>query len=114
MNGFFRLLGLAILAVSAILAVVGGTGYWLYRDMTGPGPLALPRRIVVPPHTGLSAIAALLAEEGVIRHALSFELSAALTGCSSALLAGEYEFPAGTTTVEAVEMLAGGRTVRHR
>ena len=114
MNGFFRLLGWAILAVSAILAVVGGTGYWLYRDMTRPGPLAEPRRIVVPPHTGLAAIAALLAEERIVRHALSFELSAALSGRSSTLLAGEYEFPAGTSPVEAVEMLAGGRTVRHR
>jgi UPF0755 protein len=103
-----------MLAAAAILAIAGGTGHWLYRDMTGPGPLAEPRTIVVPPRTGLAGIAMLLAGEGVIRHPFSFELGATLRGRGSALLAGEYEFPAGMSALEAVEMLAGGRTVKHR
>jgi UPF0755 protein len=114
MNGFLRLLGWATLAASAILTVVCGTGYWLYREATRPGPLAEPRTIVVPAHTGLGSVAALLAEEGVIRHRLSFELDAVLSGRGSALKAGEYEFPAGTSPLEAIQLLATGRTVRHR
>ena len=114
MSGFLRLLGWATLTVSAILAVVGGAGYWLYCDMSGPGPLAESRTILVPPHTGLAGIAALLAGEGVIRHRLLFELGATLSGRGSALRAGEYEFPAGASPLAAIEMLASGRTVRHR
>jgi UPF0755 protein len=114
MSGFLRLLGWPMLATSAILAIVAGAGYWLYRDMTGPGPLAEPRTIVVPAHTGLAGLAALVAGEGVVRHRLSFELGAVLSGYGSALLAGEYEFPAGASPFEAIQMLASGRTVRHR
>ena len=114
MSGFLRLLGWPMLAASAILAIVAGAGYWLYRDMTVPGPLAEPRTIVVPAHTGLAGVAALLAGEGVVRHRLSFELGAVLSGYGSALLAGEYEFPAGASPLEAIQMLASGRTVRHR
>jgi len=69
---------------------------------------------VISPHTGLSDIASLLAEQGIIRHRRSFELGATLSGRSSALLAGEYEFPAGTSALQAMEIIASGRTVKHR
>jgi UPF0755 protein len=114
MAGHLRLLGWAILAVAAMLAVIGGTGYWLYDDLTAPGPLAEPRTIVIPPNTGLSAVAAMLANAGVIRHPASFELGAVLSGRGAALLAGEYEFHTGMSSLEAIGMLADGRTVKHR
>ena len=83
---------------------------------TSPLPARSPRRarIVIPPHTGLSEIAALLAEQGVIRHSRSFELGATLSGRGSALLAGEYEFPAGASPLQAMEIIASGKTVKHR
>ena len=114
MRGFFRLLAWSAVTVSLVLLVLGGTGYWLYRDVAAPGPLTEPRTIVIPPRTGLSDIASLLAEQGVIRHRRSFELGATLSGRSSALLAGEYEFPAGTSALHAMEIIASGRTVKHR
>jgi UPF0755 protein len=114
MRGFLRLLAWAALTVSVILGVVGGVGYWLYRDVTAPGPLAEARTVVIPTHTSLAEIAALLAAEGVIRHPRSFELGATLSGRGSALLAGEYEFPAGISPLEAMDILAGGKTVKHR
>jgi UPF0755 protein len=113
MRSFLRLLGFATLTVSLIFFVLGGAGYWLYRDVTGPGPLSEPRTVVIPAHTGLSEIAALLEEHGVIRHRRSFELGATLSGRSSALLAGEYEFPAGTSPLQAMEIIAGGKTFKH-
>jgi UPF0755 protein len=114
MRGFFRLLAWAAITVSLVLLVVGGAGYWLYRDVAAPGPLTEPRTIVIPPRTGLSDIASLLAEQGIIQHRGSFELGATLSGRSSALLAGEYEFPAGTSALQAMEIIASGRTVKHR
>ena len=114
MRGFFRLLAWSAVTVSLVLLVLGGAGYWLYRDVAAPGPLTEPRTIVIPPRTGLSDIASLLAEQGVIRHRRSFELGATLSGRSSALLAGEYEFPAGTSALHAMEIIASGRTVKHR
>ena len=114
MRGFFRLLAWAAVTVSLVLFVLGGAGYWLYRDIAAAGPLMEPRTIAIPPHTGLADIASLLAEQGIIRHWRSFELGATLSGRSSALLAGEYEFPAGTSPLQAMEIIASGKTVKHR
>lgn len=114
MTGHLRLLGWAMLAVVALLAVIGGVGYWLYDDLIRPGPLAKPRTIVISPNTGLSVVATTLADEGVIRHRSSFELGAVLSGRGSGLLAGEYEFSAGMSALEVIDMLADGRTVKHR
>jgi UPF0755 protein len=114
MRGFLHLLGWAILTVFLLLAVIGGAGYWVYRDVTQPGPLAEAQTVVIPPHSGVAEIAALLAAKGVIRHPRSFELGATLSGRASALLAGEYEFPAGASPLQAMDILAGGKTVKHR
>ncbi|MBV8089755.1 MAG: endolytic transglycosylase MltG [Alphaproteobacteria bacterium] len=114
MAGHLRLFGWALFAVSALLAIVGGAGYWLYGELTATGPLATTRTVVIPPDTGLSSIAAQLKSEGVIRHPHVFELGAVLSGRGAALLAGEYEFSSGVSSLEAIDMLANGRTVKHR
>jgi UPF0755 protein len=114
MHGFIRLLVWAAVTVSLVLLFLGGAGYWLYRDVAAPGPLTEPRTIAIPPRTSLSDIASLLAEQGIIRHRRSFELGATLSGRSSALLAGEYEFPAATSALQAMEIIASGKTVKHR
>jgi UPF0755 protein len=76
--------------------------------------LTEPRTLIVPPHTGIGGIADLLAEQGVIRHGLVFELIAGLSARGGALKAGEYEFPAGVSVLQALEIIAGGKTVKHR
>ena len=114
MHGALRLFAWAMLAVSAVIAVAGGAGWWLYQDLTAPGPLTRALTVVIPPRIGLGGIAALLARREVIRHALSFEIGAALSGNGSSLLAGEYEFPAGTSALAAAGILASGKTVEHR
>ncbi len=114
MGGWLRLLGWALLMVSAVLAITGGAGWWVYREMTGPGPLPQARTIVIPPHTSLDGVGDLLAKEGVVRHRLLFEASAILSGEASGLQAGEYEFPAGTSPLEASAIIASGKTVKHK
>jgi UPF0755 protein len=114
MMAFLRFLTWSLITAGVVVAVLGGAGYWLYREAEGPGPLTEPRTLIVPPHTGISGIADLLADEGVIRHGLVFELIAGLSARGGALKAGEYEFPAGVSVLQALEIIAGGKTVKHR
>jgi UPF0755 protein len=114
MLAFFRMVIGCLLTAVLIVAAAGGTGYWVYRDVSDPGPLAAAQTIVVPLHTGIAGIADLLAQEGVIRHPLSFKVAAETTGRGGALKAGEYEFPAGTSALQVMDAIANGKTVKHR
>jgi peptidoglycan lytic transglycosylase G len=114
MSGWFRLVGWALLTVAILLAVVGAAGWWVYREITGAGPLIHARTVIIPPHTGLDGVADLLTKEGVVRHRVLFDASALLSGNASGLQAGEYEFPAGTSPLEASAIIASGKTVKHK
>jgi UPF0755 protein len=111
---FLRLLASGFITAALVIAGLGGAGYWLYRDAEAPGPLAEARAIVIPAHTGVAGIAARLADEGVIRHKLAFELVARLSGRGAALKAGEYEFPAAASAAQTLDILASGKTVKRR
>jgi UPF0755 protein len=114
MMRFLRLLAWSFITAAIVVAALGGAGYWLYRDAQGPGPLAAARALVVPAHSGVAAIAELLTQQGVIRHKLAFELVARLSGRGAALKAGEYDFPAGASAMQTLDILASGKTVQHR
>lgn len=114
MRGSLRLLMRAALTVLLLLGIIAAFGYWLFRDITGPGPLVEAHTVVIPLHTSLEGIATFLVEQGIIRHPRSFELGATLSGRGPALKAGEYEFPPGTSPLEAMDIIAGGKTVKHR
>jgi UPF0755 protein len=109
-----RLLAWSFITAAIVIAALGGAGVWLYRDAQVPGPLAEARTLVVPAHSGVAAIAELLAQQGVIRHRLAFEAVARLSGRGTALKAGEYEFPAGASPIQTLDILAGGKTVQHK
>lgn len=102
--------------VTALLIVVGGAGalMWGYHDVTGPGPLQSAENVVIPPHTGTAGITELLSQNGVIRHALTFRVAAEIAGRGGGLKAGEYEFPAGASAADVIEIIASGKTVKHR
>ena len=55
-----------------IAAALAAVAIWGWRDYTAPGPLAEGRVVVVPHGAGVAAVAATLAENGVIRHPWSF------------------------------------------
>jgi UPF0755 protein len=114
MRGFFRLVAWAALTVALLLGLLSAAGWWVYRDAAGPGPLRQAATVVIPAHSSLGEVASLLAAGGVIRHRRSFELGAILSGHGSSLLAGEYEFPAGTSALQAIDIIASGKTVKHR
>jgi UPF0755 protein len=113
-RGFFRLVAWALLAVSLLLAAIGGASYGLFREMTRRGPSVEAHTLVIPQHTGISQVAAQLAGAGLIRHKLLFEAGVILSGRAGALQAGEYRFAAGISALEAIDEIAKGQTVKHR
>ena len=113
MRGLFALLAWSFVAAVVLVGGAAGTAYWGYKDASAPGPATTPHTIVIPAHTGISAIARLLRQNGVIRHPIVFEVAAKVTGRGGALKSGEYEFPAGISMFGAMDLLDSGKTVRH-
>jgi len=111
---FLQLLAWCLITIGLVIAGLGGAGYWLYRDIEERGPLTEAHTLVIPSHSGIDAIAQLLATHGVIRHKLTFEAAARLSGRGAALKPGEYEIPAGASVMQTLDILASGKTVKHR
>src|SRR5690242_4959303 len=111
---FFRLLAWCVLTAALVIGAAGGAGHWFYRDVQLPGPLSDTRRLIVPAHSGIAGIAEQLAAEGVIRRPFEFQLAVRLTGRGGALKPGEYDFPPGISTMQTIDILASGKTVKHR
>src|SRR5712691_4559282 len=114
MMRFLRLLAWCLITTAVVIAGLGAAGYGLYRDAESRGPLSEARTLVVPAHTGIAAIATQLAQEGMIRNKVVFEVVARLSGRGTALKPGEYEIPAAASVMQTLDLLASGKTVRHR
>ena len=98
---------LVVAALGLIMAVVV-----LDRRANEPGPLATDKVVLVPPRSGVSEIAAVLAREGVIGEPWAFELAARL-GRKGQLKAGEYLFKSKISIDDALDVLVQGRQVQH-
>src|SRR4051812_14460084 len=114
MSRFLRAAAWSLFGAVLTLVGVAGAGFWLYCEAALPGSLAEPRTVLVPQHSSIAGIATLLAKEGAIRNPLAFEAMARLSGRSTRLKAGEYEFTGGASAIDALEILAQGRTVKRR
>ena len=101
-------------ALLLLAASVASAGLWTWRDWTTPGPLAENRTVVLARGSGAIDIARALGAEGVLTHPWLFLLGAEVTGDVHRLKAGEYEFEAAITPERVAELLASGKTVRHR
>jgi UPF0755 protein len=114
MKPLLSLLAKSLLAAVILVGAVAGGGYWVYREAAAPGPSAEAHPIVIPPRAGVSGIAERLEQDGVIRNKFVFEVAAKFSGHGGALQSGEYEFPAQTSMFDAMDLLASGKTVKHR
>jgi UPF0755 protein len=114
MSRFLRAAAWSLFGAVLTLAGVAGAGFWLYRGAAIPGPLTEPRTVLVPQRTSIAGIAALLAKEGVIRNPIAFEAVVRLSGRGTSLKAGEYEFASGASAIDALEVLAQGKTIKRR
>ena len=89
-------------------------GFWFVY--WGPGPSAREGEvtpITLPQGAGVSAIAARLKGEGVIRSTDLFKAAISLKGADRSLRAGEYEIPSGASLSKVVGILIEGKAVRH-
>jgi UPF0755 protein len=107
--------------VRAVLALVLGGGLVLavvaaavFQRATTPGPAAAETSVTIARGAGVGAIAAELADAGVVGEPRLFRLYVRLTGAERALTAGEYAFPAGVSTAEVVRMLRDHDVVQYR
>jgi UPF0755 protein len=99
------------MAAFAGLAAVVGAGLAF-----APGPparIGQSTRVVLPPHSGLPAIAASLGAAGVIRWPIAFMAAAEVSGSAHSLKAGEYNFPARTSLARVLMAIRSGAIVRH-
>lgn len=93
-----------LLAMAALNAYVGWN--WL-KDTTGPALEA--KYLYIKPGSGLIRIAWLAEQEGLVRDSRYFRLLATLRGDESALKAGEYKIPRGTSLDSLISTIVDGK-----
>jgi UPF0755 protein len=107
------------LFLAALVVLLAGAGavaagaWWALQQVEKPGPLAENKILVVPAGAGLNRIALDLEAEGVIADDRLFRVLARYRQVTGDLKAGEYEFPAGASMAQILELLVAGRTVQH-
>lgn len=100
---------LALLLLVLALLAAGGA-WWVRTRLTSPHRGFTEAEVFVdlPPGTGVSTIAARLADAGVVTDPWTFRLAARLSGEERRLQAGEYRFAEPATPFEVVDRLARG------
>lgn len=98
---FLSFLSLFILG-TALVAVIGG---WAVHHYLSPSNLSEQKLVLIERGKGVSTIAEVLEQEGVITQPLLFKIAARL---SDSLKAGEYEFPAQVSMAEVMRMMVEG------
>ncbi|MBL8895120.1 MAG: endolytic transglycosylase MltG [Rhizobiales bacterium] len=102
------LLSLLLLAVTgAVLAAIGlFVGYSYY---SAAGPLTVAKTVEIKRGLRTSEIAVALQDAGIVSDAALFSAAASLTGARGKLKAGEYEFPAGVSVKDALNIIVSGK-----
>lgn len=106
-----------LLAASATFSVfLVAVLVWGWSVYYGPGPAARQGDstiVTLASGSGVSAIAATLKSEGVIRSTDMFKAAATLSGADRRLRAGEYLVPSKSSLRSVLKLLTDGRVVRH-
>ena len=102
-----------VLLLLALLAA--GGAWWIRARLTTPHRGFTEAEVFVdlPPGTGVSAMAARLAEAGVVADSWTFRLAARYTGADRRLQAGEYRFAGPSTPLQVLDRLAAGDVYTH-
>lgn len=111
-----RLMRIFVKVLLAVIIVAVAATAWAalegHRRFTAPGPASAATNVVIPKGSGLEAIARRLVAQDVVPDRYSFMVGVKLN--KAVLKAGEYAFPARVSPIEAMRMMAEGRTVVHK
>jgi UPF0755 protein len=105
-----------VLVAVLLLAVLGGASAWLGYDALmnlRTEEKGGPAVVVIPKGAGLSSIANILHQAGVIEHPRLFMLASRLKKVSGGIKAGEYAIRPGTSQAEILNILGRGRVLTH-
>lgn len=109
-----RLLNIFLTFTAVAVIIAAAIAYYLFASFTGPGPSPQDKIVVIPKGTGISEIAELLAQEGVIENPDIFRLGVRLFSKQKPLLAGEYVFPKATSPSAAMGIMISGKSITRR
>ena len=96
------------------LAGAGAAVWYGHHEMNSAGPLEEARVVWIKPGMGVSSIAEVLEEDGVIASPFLFKIAARVQKAQSVLRAGEYEVPAGASINDVLDILIDGKPYLHR
>ena len=100
----------------ALVVLVGGMAGFLYfnQALTAPGPLQQDRAVFIERGSNAETIAQTLERNGVINSALIFSAAVQRYGVRNDLKWGEYLFPKGVSTAEALAIVLEGKAIEYR
>lgn len=99
-----------------LVGLVGGMGAFLYarQAFVAKGPLQQDRAVFIERGSTAETIAQTLERNGVISSALLFSAAVQLYGVRGDLKWGEYLFPRGASTAEALAIVLDGKPIEYR
>jgi UPF0755 protein len=106
-------LSLLFIVVTAGLTA-GLGGFISYQAYTIPGPLEAVKVVEIDKGLRTPEIAARLEEQGVITDAHVFSAAAFFTGARGRLKAGEYEFAAGASMRDVMNLIVSGKALVYK
>jgi len=106
-------IGIAALFFAASAILLAG---WLYLDQAfdSPSEVDTTQIVLIAPGSGAWDVARALYEAGVVDDPNVFVAGVWQNGFTTALKAGEYEFPAGSTPRQAMKIILSGKSVGYR
>ena len=93
------------------VGMLGIAAAWEISRFGAKGPLNANATVIVPQGSGLSDIAHLLVQNGIVSSALTFEAGVKIFGGERPLKAGEYAISANASARDVMDLLQSGRTV---
>ncbi|HXM00389.1 MAG TPA: endolytic transglycosylase MltG, partial [Rhizomicrobium sp.] len=98
-----------------LVALLGAAAwYWEQQNFVAPGPSAKGAVVLIKPGEGTAAIAAQLAQAGVIQDADLFRLGLRLRNEQSQLKAGEYAFAPRASMADVTAILTAGKSIEYK
>jgi UPF0755 protein len=114
-SALFRTFRSLLVSFLLTVLVVAVGIYYAKREFDRPGPLEGLGAVVVERGMNAEDIANRLKEKGVIAHPYAFVLAAAYARLHGhSLKAGEYEFPAGASLRQVLDMITEGKALTYR